>query len=129
MCDNVRDLELVLDYEVSQSRRHLRYLSLVMLRLNEAGPELASLLRGGMRESDSTFFTDNVALVVMGDTHATDAIKAVNRYRDEFCDRFDVRSSVSSFPDDGKGPEELMNVLERRLKCAMELERGAVVVQ
>ena len=82
-----------------------------------------------MRESDSTFFSEKAALVVMGETRKTDAIKAVNRYRDEFCDRFDVRSSISSFPDDGKGPEELMNVLERRLKSAMELDRGAVVAQ
>ena len=127
MCSNVRDLELLLAYELSQSTRHLRYLSLVMLRLNEAGPKLASLLRGGMRESDSTFFAGNVALVVMGETHKADAIKAVNRYRDEFCNRFDVRASVSSFPDDGKGPEELMNVLERRLEDAMALGCGAMV--
>jgi hypothetical protein len=100
-----------------------------MLRLNEAGPKLASLLRGSVRESDSAFFSDNVGVMLMGQTHKTDAIKAVKRYRDEFCDRYDVRSAISSFPDDGKGTEELMNVLQRRLKNAMELDNGAIVTQ
>jgi hypothetical protein len=129
MCKSMRELELLLSYELGQSRRHLRYFSLVMLRLNEAGPKLASLLRGGMRESDSTFFSENAALVVMGETHKTDAIKAVNRYRDEYCDRFDTRSSVSSFPDDGVGPKELMSTLKHRLKTAMGLDRGSVVTE
>ena len=129
MCSTAKEMNSLLAYEVSQSRRHLRYLSLVMLRLNEAGPKLASLLRGGVRESDSTFFAENAALVVMGETHKTDAIKAVNRYRDEFCDRFDIRSSVSSFPDDGLNPGELMSVLRRRLKSSMELDCGAVVTE
>ncbi len=129
MISNMENLDSILSYEVGQSRRHLRYFSLVMLRLNEAGPKLASLLREGMRESDSTFFSENDALVVMGETHKTDAIKAVNRYRDEFCDRFDLRSSVSSFPDDGVGSKELMSTLKHRLKTAMGLDRGSVVTE
>ena len=129
MCSIAKEMNSLLAYEVSQSRRHLRYLSLVMLRLNEAGPKLASLLRGGVRESDSVFFSDNVGVMLMGQTHKTDAIKAMKRFRDEFCDCFDVRSAVSSFPDDGKGPKELVNVLQRRLKNAMELDHGAIVVQ
>jgi hypothetical protein len=129
LAPRMENLDLLLTHELNQSMRHRRYFSLAMVCLNETGPKLASLLQRGMRESDSKFFSDDVAIVVMGETTKTGAVTAVNRYRDEFCERFDVRSSISSFPDDGKAPEELMNVLERRLKSAMELDRGAVVAQ
>ncbi len=120
---------MLLTYELNQSMRHRRYLSVAMVYLNETGPKLASLLQRSMRESDSKFFSDNVAIVVMGETTKTEAVTAVNRYRDEFCERFDMRSSVSSFPDDGKGTEELLRVLQGRLKTAMELGCGAIVAQ
>ena len=129
MTPRIENLNLLLTYELNQSVRHRRYLSLAMVCLNETGPKLASLLQRGMRESDSKFFSDNVAIVVMGETTKTEAVTAVNRYRDECCERFDIRSSVSSFPDDGKGSEELMNVLQRRLKNAMALDHGAIVEQ
>lgn len=129
MCSNPEELGLFLTYEVKQSMRHRRYLSLAMLHLNGTGPKLGSLLRRGVRESDWTFFSHDTAVVLMGQTHKTDAIKAVNRYRNDFGDRFDIRASVSTFPDDGRCSKDLINVLEQRLKKAMELGFDAMVAE
>ena len=126
---DIRRLIDLLDYELKQSTRHRRYLSLVMLSFEDGNRKFVDLLRSGLRQSDAMSLSENVVVVLMGATAKSEAIRAVSRYGDEFEGRLNVRCSVSSFPDDGKTPEELLTVLQRRLKKAAGLSRGAVVAQ
>ena len=122
-------LERLLDYELSQSMRHRRYLSLVILFFEDCHEQMDVLLRPGLRRSDAVYFSGDMAVVLMGATPKSEAIKAVNRYGNEFDGRLNIRCSVSSFPDDGKTAGELFNISRRRMKKAMQLEYGAIVAQ
>ena len=89
MYSDMNNLDWLLAYELNQSIRHRRYLSLIMLSLTEGSQKLAGLLRHGVRQSDSMFFSDKVAVVLMGETSKPEAVRAVNRYCDEFNGRLD----------------------------------------
>jgi hypothetical protein len=121
--------ERLLDYELSQSVRHRRYMSVAMFCLKDSCQELAELLREDVRQSDEVFLHEDHFLVLMGTTSKTEAIKAVNRYGVDLDGFLDMRCSISSFPDDGKTSFELLQILKQRLKMAMALEQGALVAQ
>ncbi len=119
----------LLDYELNQSVRHCRYMSVVMFCLKDASQEVVELLREDFRQSDAvSFYRDNV-IVLMGKTSKANAIKAVTRCGLDLEGFLDMRCSISSFPDDGKTSGELLNILSRRLKRAMALDHGALVAQ
>ncbi len=121
--------ERLLDYELSQSLRHRRYLSLVMLSLKDSRQEVLELLINGLRRSDEVFFHEGRFVVMMGKTSKSEAIRAVHRYSVELEGCLDMRCSVSSFPEDGKTPRELLGVLQNRLAKAMQLETNELIVQ
>lgn len=121
--------ERLLDYELSQSVRHRRYLSVAMFSFGERRQGLMEMLREDVRQSDEVFLHKEHFIVLMGTTSKAEAINAVNRYGIDLDGCFDMRCSISSFPDDGKTSLELLNTLEQRLKMAMALEHGALVAQ
>ena len=91
-------LDMLLTYELSQSMRHRRYLSVAMLSLVNGSRELVDMLQSDVRRSDSMFVSDKVAIVLMGETNKSGAIKAVNRYCAEFREFFDIRGLVLTSP-------------------------------
>ena len=121
--------ERLLDYELSQSVRHRRYMSVVMFCLKDSCRELTELLREDVRQSDEMFFYKDHFVVLMGTTSKSEAIEAVNRYGVDLDGYLDMRCSISSFPDDGKTSSELLNILKQRLKKAMTLDHGSFVSQ
>ena len=127
MASNIDTLEWLLNYELTQSIRHRRYLSLVMLS-SEEGPDKPRMILNKMVRSSDPFFAVNGSFaVLMGDTNGESALKAVERYRREINGSVDVRYSVASFPDDAKETEGLMHTAYRRLETAKGLEADAVV--
>ena len=119
--------ERLLDYELNQSVRHRRYLSIVMFRIKDACKDLMDLLLQDVRQSDELFCYKDHFVILMGTTSKPDAITAVNRYGTDLEVCPDMCCSISSFPDDGKTSRELLSVLQQRLKKAMQLEPRALV--
>jgi hypothetical protein len=119
--------ERLLDYELNQSMRHRRYMSVVLFSLKNVRQELVLLLQNDVRKSDEVFFYKDHFVVLMGKTSKSQAICAVNRYGAglEVC--LDMRCSICSFPEDGTSARELLNVLHQRLKKALELESGSLI--
>lgn len=127
MASDIDRLEWLLNYELTQSIRHRRYLSLVMLSSEESSEKPRMILNKMVRSSDPLFAVNGTLAVLMGDTNSVGALKAVERYRGEINRSIDVRYSVVSFPDDAKGTEELMDTAYRRLETAKGLESDAIV--
>lgn len=127
MASNIDNLEWLLNYELTQSVRHRRYLSLVMLSSEESSEKPRMILNKMVRSSDPLFAVNGTIAVLMGDTNNVGALKAVERYRGEINRSVDVRYSVASFPDDAKGTEELIHTAYRRLETAKGLEADAIV--
>ena len=128
MTQNVDALVWLLDYELTQSIRHRRYLSLVMLSSKEEGSEKPHMILNKMvRSTDPVFAVNGTLAVLMGDTNSAGALKAVERYRGEINRSVDVRYSIASFPDDAKETEELMHTAYSRLETAKGLEADTIV--
>lgn len=106
---NGYDLEWLLDYEITQSTRHRRFVSLVMLSANGSTDKIESMLNGALRDSDVLFPLDHAIAVLMGETERTGALKAMKRYREMIGETLDLQYGVASFPDDGKATAELID--------------------
>jgi len=119
--------ERLLDYELAQSMRHCRYVSLVMFCLKNIRKELLELVRNAFRQSDEVFISKDHFVVMMGTTSKSEAIKAVTRYNGDLEGCLSMCCSISSFPDDGKNSRDLLNVLHQRMDKAMQLEPSALI--
>ena len=107
--ENGYDLEWLLDYELTQSARHRRFVSLVMLSANGSTGKIEPMLNGALRDSDVLFSLDHAVAVLMGETERAGAINAIKRYREAIGESLDVQYAVASFPDDGKATTELLD--------------------
>jgi len=114
--ENGRDLEWLLDYELTQSTRHRRFVSLVMLSANGSSGKIKNMLNGALRDSDVLFSLDHAVAVLMGETERSGAIEAISRYRETIGEALDVQYAVASFPDDGKATKELMDTAYGQLE-------------
>ncbi len=112
---NGHDLEWLLDYELSQSTRHRRYVSLVVLSANGSSSRIEPLLSGALRDSDVLFPLDHAVAVLMGETERADALNAIGRYRDAIGETLGVRYAIVSFPDDGKVTGEMIDLAYSQL--------------
>ena len=112
---NGYDLEWLLDYEITQSTRHRRFVSLVMLSANGSTGKIETMLDGAFRDSDVFFSLDHAVAVLMGETERAGALEAIERYRETIGQTLDVQYAVASFPDDGKATSELMDIAYEQL--------------
>jgi len=126
---NENDLKWLLDYELQQSARHRRFVSMVLLSANGNSKKLEKMMKDVARDTDPLFFLPHAIAVLMGETDTRGAVKALERYREVISPAIDVRYSVASFPEDGKGPAELTRTARTRLDKANKLERGSVVAK
>jgi len=124
---DIRDLEWLLDYELKQSARHRRFVSLVMLTANGNSHKLDKMLNDVVRETDPIFSLPGSMAVLMGETDNNGAQQAIERYREAIDETMDVKFAVASFPDDGKASSELMDTAHRRLEIANTSDSGPVV--
>ena len=108
-------LEWLLDYELKQSIRHRRFVSLVMLSANGNKKHLNRILKDIARETDPVFQLSDVIAVLMGETDTTGALRAVERYREMSQRAMDIKYSVASFPHDGRSPDDLIYMAHRQL--------------
>ncbi len=115
---NGHDLEWLLDYELTQSTRHRRFVSLVMLSANGSTDRIKPILKGAFRDSDVLFSLDHAIAILMGETERTGALQAIERYREAVGESLDVQYAVASFPDDGKATTELMDEAYTQLDMA-----------
>ena len=122
-------LEFLLKYEVTQSARHRRYLSLGMVSSLEDPVMLRKILDGIVRGSDPLFSVNGHVVVLMGETDKEGAMRAMKRYKGAVNGDMDVRYAISSFPDDGKTTTDLIRTGDRRLETAKTLEHGTIVAQ
>ena len=112
---NGHELGWLLDYEITQSTRHRRFVSLVMLSANGNKDKIKTMLNGAFRDSDVLFSLDHAIAVLMGETDKPGASIAVKRYREAIGESIDVQYGVASFPDDGKATTELMDMAVSQL--------------
>ena len=119
---NEHELEYLLDYELKQSFRHRRFVSLMMLSANGSLNKLNSIIMEAVRTSDPVFFLNDSITVLMGETDETEALKAIERYQEVIGDAVDVRYAVASFPEDGKTHQKLIQTAKHRLGATEELE-------
>ncbi|MBC8458808.1 MAG: hypothetical protein H8D67_12515 [Deltaproteobacteria bacterium] len=124
---DINNLKWMLDYEISQSTRYRRFLSLVMLSSDWDSEKFHRILEGMLRSSDVFFTINGSFAVLMGETDMAEALNAVERYQRVISGAMDVQYSVATFPDDAKSTSELIDIAYRRLKTAHELDSGAVV--
>jgi len=125
----MQDLEWLLAYELRLSARHRRFVSLVMLSPQNGPGEVDRLLDGAVRDSDVMFVLNGTKVVLMGETDEMGARRAVERYQRTIDGKMDVRYGISSFPLDGKAPEDLIRTADRRLHKARQMQIGSVVVE
>jgi len=126
---NEQDLEWLLDYEVAQSVRYRRFISLVMLSVDGDLNKLSQVLEGMIRSSDPLFFLDDAIVVLMGDTDTDGSLKVIRRYQEMIGGAMDVRYSVASFPADGKIAKKLIHTAQHRLNMAKKSVSKKVVVE
>ena len=115
---DIRDLEWLLDYELKQSARHRRFVSLVMLTANGNSHKLDKMLNDVVRETDPIFSLPGSMAVLMGETDSAGANQAIERYREAIGNKVSVNYAVASFPDDGKTFGELINKAHQRLNIS-----------
>jgi len=126
--EEMTGLEFLLKYEVGQSARHRRYLSLGMVSCSGDPMMLRKILDEIVRGSDPLFSVNGHIVVLMGETDKEGALRAVERYKGAVNGDMDVRYAISSFPDDGKTITDLIRIGHRRLETAKTHdEYGAVV--
>lgn len=119
----------VLDYEIRLSARYRRFVSIVLIRTEDDTDGLCKILAETIRTTDTCFTEDHGLSLIMGETAHTDAVQAIQRYRNAINGSMNVHYSVASYPSDGKTPAELNATAHRRLDRARALGRGAVVAQ
>ena len=119
-------MERLLDYELKQSIRHRRFVSLVILTVNGNSNKLKKILEGIVRDSDPIFYLPECLAVLMGETENDGAQHAIERYRKAIGGTVKVKYAVASFPEDGKAVGELMNAANRRLDIAKASDSGPV---
>jgi hypothetical protein len=129
MGEPMNTLEWLLDYELKQSVRHRRYLSLVILSPDKDSKKLKKVLEDSFRCTDPVFSVNGTLVVLMGETDKNGAVRAVERYQKTVNGSMDVRYSVASFPEDAKEAEKLMHAAYRRLETARTSRTETVVIQ
>ena len=75
------DLEWLLDYELTQSTRHRRFVSLVMLSSNGSTDKIETMVNGAFRDIDVLSSLDHAIAFLMGETERTGALVAIERYQ------------------------------------------------
>ena len=113
--ENGNNLEWLLDYELKQSIRHRRFVSLVMLSANGNKKNLNRILKDIGRDTDPVFLLSDAIAILMGDTDTTGALRLVERYREMSQGAMDIKYSVATFPDDGRSPDNLIHMAHRQL--------------
>ena len=121
------DLQWLLGHELRLSARHRRFASLVVCASLDAPAEFDGLLRDVIRESDVLFVVDAARVVLMCETDGAGACAAAERYEGRINGSMAVRYGVSSYPVDGKSPEEVLDAAWRRLDAAKLPGSGCVV--
>jgi len=122
-------LKWLLDYELNQSIRYRRFLSLVMLapKNGDNRQRFRSILDDFVRCSDPIFSINGTLAIVMGETDKKGAVKAMERYQETINNVIEVRYSVATFPEDAKDAETLIHTAQRRLETAQTLENEIIV--
>jgi len=120
-------LEPFIEHQLRSSARHRHFMSIVVMSSHNGASDIRLLLGDAIRDSDALFVSGREAVLVMPETEQMGALKAVMRFRTRTDRDSDVRFGVSTYPVDGQGGWELMEVGRRRLRRAMGLKRGAVV--
>lgn len=122
-------VDWLLDYEITLSARHRRFVTLVMIGTDKTPEELDQVLSEAIRNSDMFFPGTNGLSVVMGETASAEAINAIDRYKRTVNGSMNLHYSMASYPSDGKTMAEIKHVAQRRLEKAKTCEIGAVVAE
>ena len=123
-------LEELLDYEIRNSSRYRRFVSIVMVANgNGANVELKKILGEHVRNSDSYFEFKNASAILMGETDVSGSLKAVQRYKSNYSSDIDLRFAVASYPNDGQSTLEILDTLLRRSDDSKLGAPGEVVAQ
>lgn len=115
------DFRWVLEYELQAALRYRRYVTLVIVKVDDRHGALLNCLRPALRQSDGCFISHNMAAILMSETDSAGALKAVERFHHALQDHFLVHYAVASYPNDGFTADDLLETLRLRL---LEAELG-----
>lgn len=113
--DFLRDM---LEYELEAAERYRRFLSLVMVADPERTGPVESIIGESLRQSDIMALLDGAAVILMSETNGDGARVAIERFKDGGYSNNDLRFSLATFPEDGRGVESLIAIASRRLQKA-----------
>lgn len=128
MARGVADLEWLLDYELRNCIRYRRFVSILMVvRGDDPGSARKVLAENLIRGSDERFEIDGCYTLLMGETDRGGALAAADRLKQLYCEQFDLRFAIVSFPVDGYIARDLLATVQRRIDKAKTMYPGAVV--
>lgn len=119
------NFQWLLEYELRASARNRRFLSLVGVDSDRKPEEVQRVLEGTIREGDVVFSLDDTTVLLMGETERAGAHRAIERFTDVLDGEMEVRFAVSSYPADGKTPEDLMQAMAAGFDTATPAQEGA----
>ncbi len=122
-------LEWLLDYELRLAARFRYYVALVYVKpKDEAGAKLKfeDFFQRDKRDCDQYFQLEDRNAILMAHTSFEEARQAIERYKKLCNGTFDLRYSISLYPNSPTA-EKMMETADRRLSMAIDSQYGAVV--
>ena len=120
-------LREILGYEMESAERYRRFISLVMVGSVSGGRKIETLLASKMRNCDVMANLDGSVLILMSETNRQGAETAIERYKQQDFDDYDLRFSLVTFPEDGRGVDNFFSSATRRLQKAFGGKPGSVM--
>ncbi|MFB3787734.1 MAG: hypothetical protein ACE15F_15345 [bacterium] len=123
-----RDLEWLMDYEITCSSRYRRFFTLILFTSTDTRHGVDPLVMGKIiRECDRLFVFQHYGALLMSETDAACAVKAIHRFLAAFLHQENLRFAVASYPRDGHTAADLIGLAQGRLERARRLNQQVIM--
>lgn len=122
------DLQQKLGYEQQLAARYRFFVSIVMISSLKKEVSVRQLLKNTLRSCDEMYVLDEGIALLMPHTSLNDALRAVDRFKEQCSEKVDLRFSIASYPGDAVS----LNLLARaedRLAAARRGRFGEIVCE
>jgi hypothetical protein len=122
------EFDRVMNYAFRIASRHKREIALVMLGGEQKELRTRPMLTRFFRRSDEVAELHECAAVLLSETSAGGAQRAIQRYKSTDDRASRMAFSIASFPADGESAQVVFKTAIRRFGAACGTEPGTVVV-
>lgn len=123
-----RDLEWLMEYEITCSSRYRRFFTLILFSSTDPRHGIDPFVIGKIiRECDRFFVFKHYCALLMGETDAVCAVKAIPRFLAAFPRQESLRFAVVSYPRDGHTTADLIGLAQARLERARRLNQQVIM--